>query len=61
LHRRIPGDEVSPDDVSLGSRSQDDAVRIPDDRVVLDRVVVIAGSNKADAEVAPLGQVAISA
>jgi hypothetical protein len=61
LHWRIPGDEVSPDDVSLGSHSQEDAVRIPDDGIVFDRVVVVTGSNKADAEVAPLGQVAISA
>ena len=61
MHRRIPGDEVSPDDVTLGSRSQENAVRIPDDRVVLDRVAVIARSNKSDAEVTALGQVAISA
>jgi hypothetical protein len=60
LHRRIANDEVSPEDVPLDSRSQEDPVHIPNDGVVLDHVAGVGGSNKTDAEVVRLDQIAIS-
>jgi hypothetical protein len=60
LHRRVSDDEVSADDVSVDSHSQKDTVRIPNDSVLLDHVPGIAGSNKTDAKIVPLGRIAIS-
>jgi hypothetical protein len=61
LQSRIPGDEVSPEDVSLNSRSQKDPISVTDNRIVFDHIAVVGGIYQADAEVVPLRNVAISA
>jgi hypothetical protein len=60
LHRRIASDEVCTDDISLDSRDQKDPIRIPDNRVVLDYVIVRARSDKTYTEVVRLSRVSIS-
>jgi hypothetical protein len=60
LHRRVANDEISADDVPLDSRSQEDPVRIPDSRVLLDHVPGVAGINKTNTKVVSLGRIAIS-
>ena len=60
MHRRVADDEVSADDVSLDCRIHKETVRIPGDRVVLNSVVVGAGTLYTDAKVVSLGRIAIS-
>lgn len=55
-----PLTEVSAEYVSLNSPNQEDAVRIPNDRVLLDHVPGVGRTNKADAEVVPLRHNSIS-
>jgi len=54
LHWRVADDHVSTDDVSSDSPSQKYSIRIPEDRVLLNHVAGIAGSDEPDAEVVPL-------
>lgn len=60
MHRGVADDEISADDVSLDSGSQNDPVRIPDSRVLLDYVSGVAGINKTNTKVISLGRIAIS-
>jgi hypothetical protein len=61
LHRRITEDGVPANRVPLDPGSQKDPIRVPDDLVILNSVIGIGGGNQADAEVAPLGRVPVSA
>lgn len=61
LHGRIADDSVSTKRVPLNSRSQEDAICIPEDLVVFDCVVGVDGSGKPDSEIVPLSCVSISA
>jgi hypothetical protein len=60
LNRRISRDDVSPDDVPLNARREDDPVGVSENRIVLDDVVVVRRRDEADAEVASLRRVAVS-
>lgn len=60
LHRRIARDEVGTYGISLDSRSHDNAIRIPDNDIVLDYVVIVTGRDKPYAEVVALACVSIS-
>ena len=61
LNRRIAGNCVSPEDVSLNPRGQEDPVRVPGNDVVLNYVAGIESGNQADTKIITLRNVTISA
>jgi hypothetical protein len=60
LYRRVADDQIATNDVALDTRSHIEAIRIAGDRVVLDDIVIRAGTFNTDAEVVALGRIAIS-
>jgi hypothetical protein len=60
LYRRVADDQIATNDVALDTRSHIEAIRIAGDRVVLDDIVIRAGTLNADAEVVALSRIAIS-
>jgi hypothetical protein len=57
LHRGVPNDEVSADDVTSDLRRHEETIGISQDRVLFDDVVIGAGLLQANAKVdrGPLG------
>jgi len=60
LQRRVADHEISLKNISLNARSNEDPIRIPDDGVIFDDVLLIGRTGESDAEVAALGCVSIS-
>ena len=57
LHRGVPNDEVSPDDVTLDSGRHEETIGVPKDRVLLNDVVIGTGILQTNAKIdrGPLG------
>ena len=60
LQRRVADHEISLKNISLNARSYEDPIRISDDGVIVDDVLLIGRTGESDAEVAALGRVSIS-
>jgi len=61
LQRRVANNNVSSNGIALNPSSQKDAIGVPDDFIVLDRVVSIGSSDQTDSEIITLSCISISA